>query len=259
MIDYSRDKREYNLINNVDFFNWLKTTIDDGYKLFVDLRELQKLIDEIALFYETSYKDEMIKQSGLNYEDTKRSCECLDITKLLNRLSTKQQDFLNCIYRHGTYIQAYNYEDGDFKRIEKLYLSIYKKSEEHSCADERPYFYICIDFNTGRILKSSEDKYFDVDIETNIERLLDVLENNYSDVLDYTELKECVYNNYCDIELRHRILELVSLKLLYSKNVTPDEGYEIAKRFIKDFSEKFGLILSTEKIDAAFNKKASVK
>ena len=51
------------------------------------------------------------------------------------------------------------------------------------------------------------------------------------------------------MELRHRILQLVALKLLYSRNTIPERGYERAKRFINEFNKKLGLTLSTEQID----------
>ena len=51
------------------------------------------------------------------------------------------------------------------------------------------------------------------------------------------------------MELRHRILQLVALKLLYSRNTIPERGYERAKRFINEFNKKLGLTLSAEQID----------
>lgn len=51
------------------------------------------------------------------------------------------------------------------------------------------------------------------------------------------------------MELRHRILQSVALKLLYSRNTIPERGYERAKRFINEFNKKLGLELSTEQID----------
>ena len=42
------------------------------------------------------------------------------------------------------------------------------------------------------------------------------------------------------MELRHRILQLVALKLVYSKNTIPERGYERAKRFINEFNKKLG-------------------
>lgn len=59
---------------------------------------------------------------------------------------------------------------------------------------------------------------------------------NENEELDSTELKNCIYNRECDIKLRNKILQLVALKLLYSKNTTPERGYERVKRFINEFN-----------------------
>ena len=56
------------------------------------------------------------------------------------------------------------------------------------------------------------------------------------------------------MELRHRILQLVALKLLYSRNTIPERGYERAKRFINEFNKKLDLTLSTEQIDEIINR-----
>ena len=76
----------------------------------------------------------------------------------------------------------------------------------------------------------------------------------YNDKLDFTELKKCVFNHNCDIELRNKILQLVALKLLYSKNTIPERGYERAKRFINEFNKKLGLSLSCNQIDEIIQK-----
>ena len=74
-------------------------------------------------------------------------------------------------------------------------------------------------------------------------------EEKYHDELDFSELKKCIYNHDCDLELRRRVLQLVALKLLYSKNTIPERGYERSKRFINEFNKKLGLTLSTNQID----------
>ena len=51
------------------------------------------------------------------------------------------------------------------------------------------------------------------------------------------------------MELRDRILQLVALKLLYSRNTIPERGYERSKKFINEFNKELNLTLSTEEID----------
>lgn len=68
-------------------------------------------------------------------------------------------------------------------------------------------------------------------------------------------MEKCIYDHNCDIELRERLLQLVALKLLYSKNTIPERGYERAKRFINEFNKKLGLTLSMKEIDEIIQKR----
>ena len=103
---------------------------------------------------------------------------------------------------------------------------------------------------TGEVSNNYElEEYLDSEENLNLDELLSIFKEKYTDELDFTELKESVYDHNCDMELRHRILQLVALKLLYSRNTIPERGYERSKRFINEFNKKLGLALSTEQID----------
>jgi len=83
-----------------------------------------------------------------------------------------------------------------------------------------------------------------------LDELLEIFEKEQKRNWDYTNLKESVYNHNVDLELRKRMLELASLKLLYSKNTIPERGYVRAQRFISEFNKHIpNLNLSTNKID----------
>ena len=108
---------------------------------------------------------------------------------------------------------------------------------------------------TGEVSKDYDlEEYVDSKENISLDELLVVLSEKYVDELDFTELKESVYDHDCDMELRHRVLQLVALKLLYSKNTIPERGYERAKRFINEFNKKLNLTLSTEEIDEAIGR-----
>lgn len=63
-----------------------------------------------------------------------------------------------------------------------------------------------------------------------------------------------MYDHNCDVELRNKVLQLVALKLLYSRRTIPERGYERAKRFINEFNKKMNLNISTEEIDNVISK-----
>lgn len=135
-------------------------------------------------------------------------------------------------------------------------MKINRKNEEecNPLWGKTPYFLLHANHMTGEVSKNYElEEYIGNDENICLDELLLIFNEKYTDELDFTELKESVYNHDCDIELRNRILQLVALKLLYSRNTIPERGYKRAKRFINEFNKKLGLTLSTDEIDEALN------
>ena len=254
---YGQDTKDYEIEKNKDFLTWLKTSIKDGYHCFIKIEELQELIDNIVNWYEIKYPERELKYfegtKHMNFQDIKRISNVMDIRQLLFRLPHNQLCLMECGYRAKGWGQHPIYENG--KEIGwkiQIFMSINRKNEEKSdlCLSKTPYFLLHADHLTGEVSKDYElEEYIDNDVNINLDELLSIFNEKYNDELDYTELKESVYDHNCDMELRRRILQLVALKLLYSKNTIPERGYERAKRFINEFNKKLGLTLSTKQID----------
>lgn len=189
----------------------------------------------------------------MNFQDIRRISDVMDIRQLLFRLPHNQLCLMECGYRAKGWGQHPIYENG--KKIGwkvQIFMSINRKNEEKSdlWLGKAPYFLLHADHMTGEVSKDYElEEYIDNDENINLDELLSIFNKKYIDELDFTELKESVYDHNCDMELRHRILQLVALKLLYSRNTIPERGYERAKRFINEFNKKLGLALSTEQVD----------
>lgn len=254
---YEQDTKDYEIEKNKDFLNWLKASIKDGYHCFMETEELQELINSIVNWYEIKYPERELKYfegtRHMNFQDIRRISDVMDIRQLLFRLSHNQLCLMECGYRAKAWEQHPIYENG--KEIgwkTQIFMSINRKNEEESdlWLGKEPYFLLHADHMTGEVSKDYElEEYIDNDENINLDELLSIFNKKYIDELDFTELKESVYNHNCDMELRHRILQLVALKLLYSGNTIPERGYERAKRFINEFNKKLGLTLSTEQVD----------
>ena len=83
-----------------------------------------------------------------------------------------------------------------------------------------------------------------------MEILLQYLKEKTTNI-DYHELEEVINNNYFEIELRHRLLQLTALKILYSAT-NIDLGYKRATRFINEMNQELGLLLTTDEIDSIY-------
>ena len=177
----------------------------------------------------------------------------MDIRQLLFRLPHNQLCLMECGYRSKGWGQYPIYENG--KEIDlkvQIFMKINKKNKEecNPWYDETTYFLLHADYMTGEVSNYYElEDYIDNEENISLDELLSVFNEKYSNELDFTELTESVYDHNCDMELRDRILQLVALKLLYSRNTIPERGYERAKRYINEFNKRLGFALSTEQID----------
>lgn len=254
---YGQDTKDYEIEKNKDFLIWLKTSIKDGYHCFIETEELQELIDSIVNWYEIKYPERELEYfegtRHMNFQDIRRISAVMDVRQLLFRLPHNQLCLIECGYRAKGWGQHPIYENG--KEIgwkTQIFMSINRKDEEESDSllGKTPYFLLHADHMTGEVSNDYElEEYLDSGENLNLDELLSIFKEKYTDELDFTELKESVYDHNCDMELRHRILQSVALKLLYSRNTIPERGYERAKRFINEFNKKLGLELSTEQID----------
>ncbi len=252
---YKQDTKDYEIEKNKDFLKWLRNSIDDGYHCFIEIEELQQLIDDIVKWYEIKYPERELEYFEgtryMNFQDIKSISNVMDIRQLLFRLSHNQLCLIECGYRATGWGLHPIYENGKEVGSEpQIFMRIDRKNEEECNPWLGNYFLLYANHMTGEVLTDYELKEYIVNKEKiSLDELLSIFNKKYNDRLDFTELKESVYDHNCDMELRHKVLQLVALKLLYSSNTIPERGYERAKRFINEFNKKLGLTLSTEQID----------
>lgn len=260
---YEQDLKKYEIEKNKDFLNWLKNRIAYGYCCFIKTEELQELIDYMVSWYEIKYPErELEYYEGtryMNFENLKRISDVMDIRQLLFRLPHNQLFLMKCDYRSngGGIRDIYNDKHEVVGQKTVLFMSIDRKDVEYdpcSTCSKLPDFLLCADTDSGKVNVDYNLKdYIDVENIT-LDELLVLFKEKYTNELGFTKLEECIYDHNCDVELRRRVLQLVALKLLYSKNTIPERGYERAKRFINEFNKKLGLTLSTEEIDEIMNR-----
>ena len=261
---YKKDIKEYELERNKEFINWLKNKTNSGYHNFISIKELQKLINNITEWYEIKYPEREFEcfegARYMSFQDIKTISDVMDIRQLLFRLSHNQLCLMECGYRAKVWVKYPVYEDD--KEVDwesQIAIQINRKNNEErellTNVEKSPYFYLRANHMTGKVLKNHEtDEYLDGKEDIILDEALTKFNEKFQDELDFTELKDSVNDHNNDIELRNKVLQLVALKLLYSKNTIPERGYERAKRFINEFNEGLNLNLSTEKIDEIMNR-----
>ena len=251
---YKQDTKSYEIEKNKVFLNWLKNSINDGYYCFIEIEELQELIDNIVNWYEIKYPEREFEYfegvKDTSFQDIKRISNVMDFKQLLYRLPHNQLCLIECGYRARAWTLTPIYKnDNEVESQIQIFMRINRKNKEEC----RPLGRKWPDFLLGASHLTGEVK-IDCELEDYLENitldeLLIILNEKHTDELDFTELKKCVDTHNYDVELRNRILKLVALKLLYSRNTIPERGYERAKRFINEFNKKLNLDLSTKEID----------
>ena len=254
---YEQDSKKYEVLKNKELLSWLKNSVKNGYHPFIDIEGLQKLVDDITNWYEIKYPErEMEFYEGIGYfdfENMKSLSKLMNIKQLMYRLPREQLYLLECDYRSTGQGFRNVYDDKNEIVAEKpiLFMSIYRKNIESSIV---PNFLLHADTESGKVeIDYNLKDYVNTDNIT-LDELLNLFKEKYSEEFSFTELEKCVYDHNCDVELRNKVLQLVALKLLYSRRTIPERGYERAKRFINEFNKKMNLNISTEEIDNVISK-----
>ncbi len=255
---YEQDQREYNLEENKEFLGWFEDKIKNDYYPFIEIEELQELINNITYWYEIKYPEREFEfEEGIKNLDFKSIAplsKSMNIYQLMYRLSDDQLCLINGEYRSncGGIRNIYN---GGSKVVDQkavLYIVIKQINNNYNANGINNNLIICAYPNGEVIINDSLKKYVDKE-RINLDELLSLFEEKYSHNLDFSVLKADVDDHNCDLELRKRILQLIALKLLYSQNTTPGRGYKRAKKFIDEFNKELNLNLSSEKIDNIIN------
>jgi len=202
---YEQDLKKYQLENNEEFLTWLKKSIDEGYNCFLDLEQIQELINYISYWYEMKYPERELEKSdgiiNLEFQDINKISDIMTIRQLLYRLPHDQLCLMECGYRAKGWGRKPIFQKGKETGHESIiFMEIGKKIIKPDKI-EASYFLISANHYTGKVFLDQElGKY--IDKELILDELLNVLSNNYKDELDLNKLKENVYNHNYDIELR---------------------------------------------------------
>ena len=160
---YKNDQNLYNVEKNKDFLKWLKKQVKSGYNPYLSTKQIQQLIDYIALWYEIKYPErELQKDEGIMYPDFNSIEDIsskLDIDQLIYRLPDAQMAILQCPYRtYGGGVYS-TYEDGKRKDEMIAFMSVYRKpikNNEYTYPRELKKFLVRIYNKTGVIIKDFE-------------------------------------------------------------------------------------------------------
>lgn len=231
---YENDEKKYDIKNNSNFLNWYLNSIEGGTKpnRYTKLEDFQDLIDSIVNWYELKYPGYVLDPPYGNMladelKKVKDISSYLNVDEFFYRLPLRQQLLMR--------------PDFDSSNIS---LKGVKKS------NYKYYYDLHYNYQDGIIRYSNIPDFIGLSLEEVLNLLI-----KYNSSVDFSELEKILDTYYFKIELRHRLLELASLKILYKSESrdlgfnTPYIGYMRAKHFIDEYNEELGLLLSSDEID----------
>ena len=203
----SLDKRKYILEENKEFLKWYSEMEKQGFKSFINICQMQDLINQITMFYEFKYPNVLFDSMRYNINleacnKAKEISKMLDFEQLKFRLYHDYVQFLECSYQHHVTLNTPKIGWGN---LDSMMVRISSNGE--------------VDKYDLNCLK--EYNFID-DIEE-IERIEDLygrFESIDTDV-DYSELKRWIYLHKYYVSLRNRVLNLVKMNFLFKKNKSP--------------------------------------
>ena len=240
----------YNLKNNKEFLNWLNSKIKNGYDNFIDIDQIQELIDKITYWYEIKYPDNRKKWIyRINYfEDVNKLSKKMSVRQFLNRITEEQLQLLTCPYRAENYRMNYIIDEKnnevDAKTI--IRLGVKEKPNKKLKRNYTNKFLVSIDAMSGQVdVDDNLKKYVDYDID--IDELYFLFLQKYNNSLEFSQLEDCVYNHNCDVELRKEVLKLVALKLWYSA-ADLEWGFLRLTKFVDEFNKELNINITPDDI-----------
>ena len=233
---YSTDLKEYELINNTKFLECYDIIKDFAH---YSIEDLQKFINIIYLWYVTKYPDFYFERTYGIVSERFKYIENID----------KHMDYVQLIMRISKYIPLIN----GISYIPGFY-QIYDKRKKDKYLGIIP---VTFKSNSNYVDSFTlEDLGINQKLNITIEELEEKLKQSYSDIYDFSEISKYICTKQVNIKLRDVVLNLILLKILYSKDTTPEYGYERAKKLIEEFNKEIPYLnLDSTRIDEIINSK----
>lgn len=229
---YDKDKKEYIVSKNREFLKWLKQKEKNNYHPFISTEEIQELIDKLSIWYELKYPDK-----GYEYyhqEDYDNFNKVYSLTKemtfdrLLDRLTEEETSLLSCSYRSsGQSNHLIKDKDNNVVAVESYIYIVLSKGNKDEIIEAN---------NAGEVKMNNNVKKLTSLSRLTLDELYKIIKNKKNQNIDYHELSETIYDNLTDIELRSKVLNMTSLKILFSKRTNPEYNYQRAKAFENEFN-----------------------
>ena len=270
-------KESTKISNNKEFLKWLNSAIKDGYVPYLNIDEMDNLIEKIVNWYQFKYPNRFfelkhgVRDRRFDKEYTGLN-EQMDLDAFRWTLSFDEIATLDCNYREpnmNVNLKSLGYFDKDGNYYEARawyeYVSLMIVESIHEDVLVSRFIIsanavdgIVEDYSLDKFMAHYKDNYLvrNITLDELYERLKDI------ESLDLSELEETVKVHKCDVELRNRLLNMAIYRILGAKDTISEFSKERAMKMATEFSEYYGLKLDIENLsldDKAFNNSAIIR
>ena len=244
---YKQDAHKYILKENKVILDFIQQRKREGINLILNIEQIEEMMNDIVQFFEFKYPDSFISDLIYKRENSEKEtkicqqlAKSLDIKQLKYRLYHDYVQFLECSYGNHIFIT---------KEKENLWDLTSVSIRINDIGEINPYD-----------LKDLKENKFLHNID-GIQKASDLLGRFIESpiTVDYSELSKIIAKHKADIQLRNMILELIPLKLIYSKYTLPEYGYIRAKSFVRMFNKEYNLNISMKEADKIMHQDYSTK
>lgn len=231
--------KKYELLKRKELLGYLKVHELKGYVSYLDVNEINNLINKVSAWYDLKYPNYELAKLDINnfkLEDMNILSQYMNSDELFKRLSFLENTFLTGEYRYkraGSIKRSNNRVDN---WTDVIWIDVPRKSLDPKCPIWlKPLdLKVLVDVKSGMVLNIGElDEYIYNVHSLKLDDLLKDLEP-FKDTLDLRNISYVVKTHNIDLELRNKVLELISLKLINSSSY----GYFKALEMLKDFNRE---------------------
>lgn len=247
--------KKYELLKRKELLGYLKVQELKGYVSYLNVNEINNLINKVSAWYDLKYPNYELAKLDINnfkLEDMNILSQYMNSDELFKRLSFLENTFLTGEYRYkrAGSIKRNNNKVDNWTDV--IWIDVPRKSLDPKCPIWlKPLdLKVLVDVKSGMVLNIGElDEYIYNVHSLKLDDLLKVLEP-FKDTLDLRNISYVVKTHNIDLELRNKVLELISLKLINSSSYGYFKALEMLKDFNRELDTKMDInsILSKKKI-----------
>lgn len=247
---YNTDTEEYIPTHNKEFMTWLREKLQNGYYPYLNLKSIDNLVNKIKNWYELKYPNREFEMKdgiiNVNFEGMDNIADNMNFEQLRYRLNPKELGVLDCEYRsYCGHCQPVWSESDEKVSSDNGWVDFIGFKVNANYPNELKVVKMMSATAIGGFIppyEMSRLEDFTGCVPTHnitLKELIAIIKGSSN--MSSPDLDQIDFTHETDLELRERIIKMVILALIYSKETTPEYGYQRAVHFSQEINQKYNI------------------